>query len=157
MILFTPILLGTHTLHAASAELFIHVSSGSPLFLNTSLIACSNYFELNRPWILPWIVIRCAFLLKHLIGEGEVASESFVDRHFESAKQDGNQPNRSAIMSNSSSLLTKPPVLVPPIMSNYWQGLGGHSGLLICISCSRIISDDNPRTPPPSRASSRSS
>ena len=45
-----------------------------------------------------------------------------------------------------------PPVLVPPIRSKYSHGFGGVSGLTASIRRSRIISADNPRTPPPSTA-----
>ena len=50
-----------------------------------------------------------------------------------------------------------PPVLVPPIISKYSQGLGGGiaSGSMVVIKCFRIKRIDRPRTPPPSRESKR--
>jgi len=63
------------------------------------------------------------------------------------------------ILNRPSMMAIKPPVLVPPIKSKYWQGRGVSSASLWrCISSMislKIKSEDNPLTPPPSRDSNR--
>jgi len=54
----------------------------------------------------------------------------------------------------------KPPVLVPPIKLKYWHGRGVSSApvsrSMFSMISERIKRDESPRTPPPSRASTRS-
>lgn len=48
----------------------------------------------------------------------------------------------------------RPPVLVPPIKSKYSQGFGVSefdSPAISSIICRKMIKDDRPRTPPPSK------